>query len=51
MMNTMIKENRITFKKLERNIFRAICAAGQSCTCELLQQYNKKLMQERDKSL
>ncbi len=51
MMTTMIKETGITFKELERNIFKAICEAGQNCTRELLEAYDKRLMQERDKKV
>lgn len=49
-MNTMIKENGITFKELEQNIFRDICKIGQNCTKEFLEQYDKLLMKERDRS-
>lgn len=51
MMDTMIKENGITFKELEQNIFKSICEAGQRCTTELLEKYDKQLMEERDKSV
>lgn len=51
MMTTMIKETGITFKELERKIFKAVCEAGQRCTRELLEQYDKILMQERDKAV
>jgi len=44
MMTTMIKETGITFKELERNIFKAVCKVGQNCTRELLEQYDRKLM-------
>ena len=47
----MIKENGITFKELEQNIFKSICEAGQRCTTELLENYDKQLMKERDKSI
>ncbi len=30
MLTTMIKETGITFKELGRNIFKAICEAGQN---------------------
>lgn len=51
MMNTMINENGITFKELEQNIFRSICEAGQRCTAQLLESYDKQLMEGRDKSI
>lgn len=49
-MNTMIKENGITFKELEKKIFRDICKIGQNCTREFLEQYDKVLMIDRDRS-
>ena len=48
MMDTIIKENKITFKELEQNIFRNICKIGQKCTREFLEEYDKHLMKERD---
>ncbi len=30
MTNTIIKENSITFKELEKNIFRKICQTGRN---------------------
>ena len=51
MMNTMIKENGLTFKDLEQNIFKSICEAGQKCTTQLLESYDKQLMEGRDKSV
>lgn len=51
MMDTMIKENGITFKELEKNIFKSICEAGRRCTAELLEQYDRKLMKDRDKTM
>jgi hypothetical protein len=50
MMTTIIKENGITFKELEQNIFRDICKIGQTCTKEFLEQYDKLLMKQRDRS-
>ena len=48
MMDTIIKENKITFKELEQNIFRNICKIGQRCTREFLEEYDRHLMKERD---
>lgn len=48
MMDTIIKENKITFKELEQNIFRNICKIGQKCTREFLEEYDRHLMKERD---
>lgn len=49
-MNSMIKENGVTFKQLEKNIFKWICEIGQNFTKEFLERYDQILMQERDKS-
>lgn len=50
MMNTMIKENGVTFKELEKNIFKWICQIGRDFTKEFLERYDQQLMKERDKS-
>jgi len=50
MMKTMIKENGITFKELEKNIYSWICQIGRQFTSEFLERYDQKLMKERDKS-
>lgn len=49
-MNTIIKENAITFKDLEQKIYKDICKIGQECTREFLEQYDQMLMRERDKA-
>ena len=46
MMDTIIKENKITFKELEQNIFRNICKIGQKCTREFLEEYDKRSRSE-----
>lgn len=51
MMNTMIIEKGLTFKDLEQTIFKSICEAGQKCTKQLLETYDKQLMEGRDKSV
>lgn len=43
MMDTMIKENGLTFKELEQNIFKSICEAGQKYTTQLLEAYDNSL--------
>lgn len=50
MMNTMIKENGITFKELERIIFQRSCETSRKYTKELLEGYDRELMEKRDKS-
>lgn len=50
MMKTMIKENGVTFKELEKNIYSWICQIGRQFTSEFLERYDQILMLERDKS-
>ncbi len=50
MMKSMIIENGVTFKELEKNIYRWICQIGQEFTKEFLERYDQMLMKERDKS-
>lgn len=50
MMKTMIAENGVTFKTLEKNIFAWICQIGQNFTKEFLERYDQMLMKQRDKS-
>ena len=49
MMKSMIAENRVTFKDLEKNIFAWVCQLGQQFTKEFLERYDQILMRERDK--
>lgn len=49
MMDTIIKEKGLTFKELQKNIFKDICTIGQEMTREFLEQYDRKLMKERDR--
>lgn len=49
MMNSMIKENGVTFKELEKNIFAWICQIGREFTKEFLERYDRLLMEDRDK--
>ena len=50
MMKSMITENRVTFKDLEKNIYAWICQIGRQFTSEFLERYDQMLMRERDKS-
>ena len=50
MMKTMIAEKGVTFKELEKNIYKWICELGQSFTKEFLERYDQMLMKERDKT-
>lgn len=49
-MDTMIKENAITFKDLEQRVFKDICKIGQECTREFLEEYDQVLMKRRDRA-
>ena len=48
-MNSMIMENGVTFKTLEKNIFSWVCEIGRQFTTEFLERYDRMLMEERDK--
>lgn len=49
MMKSIITENGITFKELEKKIYAWICQIGQEFTREFLERYDQMLMKERDK--
>lgn len=49
MMSLMIKENGVTFKELEKNIYAWVCQIGREFTKEFLERYDRMLMEERDK--
>ena len=49
-MNTMLKENELTFKDIETEIFRQVCSWGQNLTKEVLEKYDEYLMETRDKA-
>lgn len=49
-MKSMIKEDGITFKDLEEKIFNHYCQLAREATKELLEAYDKYLMEGRDKA-
>ena len=49
MMKSMIAENGVTFKELEKNIYSWVCEIGRQFTAEFMERYDWKLMKERDK--
>ncbi len=51
MMDTIIKENGITFKELEKNIFQWICETGRNYTRDFLEKYDSYLMNHRDRAV
>ena len=48
-MSSMIKENGVTFKELEKNIYAWVCQIGREFTKEFLERYDRRLMEDRDK--
>ncbi len=49
MMKSMIAENGVTFKELEKNIYSWICEIGRQFTREFLERYDRMLMEGRDR--
>lgn len=49
MMKSMITENGVTFKELEKNIYSWICEIGRQFTAEFMERYDRMLMEGRDK--
>ena len=48
-MNSMITENGVTFKDLEKNIYAWVCQIGRQFTQEFLERYDQMLMEGRDR--
>lgn len=49
-MEQMIKDNQLTFKSLEKDIYRFICTFGQDLTKQILETYDQRLKKGRDKA-
>ena len=49
MMKSMITQNGVTFKELEKNIYAWVCQIGRRFTKEFLERYDRMLMESRDK--
>ena len=49
-MNTIVDKDCLTFKDVEKEIFKYVCQIAVKLTQEFLEAYDKKLMQERDTS-
>lgn len=49
-MNTIVNKDCLTFKDIEKEIFKYVCQIAVELTQEFLKAYDKKLMQERDTS-
>lgn len=51
MMNTIVNEIPTSFKEFEKNIFSFVCELGRLMTQTVLESYDKKLSETRDKSV
>ncbi len=49
-MNTIVNKDCLTFKDIEKEIFKYVCQIAVDLTREFLTAYDKKLMKERDTS-
>lgn len=49
-MNSMVNENGVTFKTIEKEIYRLICEAGRELTKEILERYDEGLHETRNKA-
>lgn len=49
-MNTIVDKDALTFKDIEREIFKYVCQIAVDITRELLTAYDRKLMEERDRA-
>ena len=49
MMNTIVNEEQISFKELEKKIFEYACLLAREITVHMLESYDKELAESRDK--
>lgn len=49
-MKTMITENLLTFKELEKKVYKAACELAAQTMQEILEEYDRDLMVSRDKA-
>ena len=49
MMETILQENRISFKEFEKKIFQFVCGMGQEIAKTMLENYDDHLAKTRDK--
>lgn len=49
-MNTIVEKDCLTFKDIEKEIFKYVCQIAVNLTKEFLSAYDQKLMKERDSS-
>ena len=50
-MESIVKENLVSFKTLEKKIFSYVCELGRDITGVMLEAYDKELAAERDKRI
>lgn len=50
MMDLMLNETGITFKEIEKEIFKLVCEAGRELTKDILERYDQHLHTTRNKS-
>ena len=50
-MNTILAENLVSFKELEKKIFAYVCELGREITRIMLENYDKELAEGRDKKI
>ncbi len=48
-MNSIVEENLVSFKELEKNIFDFVCELAREITRTMLESYDKELAEERNK--
>lgn len=51
MMKSMVNDNALTFKDIEKEIFSWICSIGQKVTKEILEKRDRELMESRNKAI
>lgn len=51
MMNTIVAEELVSFKELEKKIFNYVCELAREITRIMLESYDDELAQERNKKL
>ncbi len=49
MMESIVEERLVSFKELEQKIFAYVCELGREITRIILEDYDKELMEERNK--
>ena len=49
MMKSIVEENLVSFKTLEKKIFSYVCEIAREITCIILENYDKELADNRDK--